>query len=124
VPKAHEQLVAWQVSRSLVKDVYSLTSSFPKSEMYGLTSQMRRSAISVPTNIAEGSARRSAREFRNFLMISRGSLVELDTLLKLACDLELVKQGTEIEGKIDRVYGLLNGLISHQSRQISSNTQA
>jgi four helix bundle protein len=92
--------------------------------MYGLTSQMRRSAISVPTNIAEGSARRSAREFRNFLMISRGSLVELDTLLKLACDLELVKQGTEIEGKIDRVYGLLNGLISHQSRQISSNTQA
>jgi four helix bundle protein len=124
VPKAHEQLVVWQVSRSLVKDVYSLTSSFPKSEMYGLTSQMRRSAISVPTNIAEGSARRSAREFRNFLMISRGSLVELDTLLKLACDLELVKQGTEIEGKIDRVYGLLNGLISHQSRQISSNTQA
>ena len=78
----------------LVKSVYALTKNFPKEELYGLTNQMRRSAVSIPSNIAEGSQRTSDKEFSNFILIARGSLAELLTQLLIAMDL---KYGPEIE---------------------------
>jgi four helix bundle protein len=111
VRRKHHELQAWQFSIRLVKDVYSLTSRFPPSESYGLTSQMRRSAISVPSNIAEGAARNSNREFLHFLGIARGSLSELDTQLVIAREIGYIVDTTALEKQIDDVFGLLGGLI-------------
>lgn len=82
--ESHKDLKVWQDAMLLVKAVYDLTDSFPTEERYGLISQLRRSAISIPSNIAEGSARSSTKEFINFLSIARGSLAELETQLELA----------------------------------------
>ena len=83
-----QQLIVWQRGRQLVKECYRLTRSFPRDERYGLTAQLRRAAVSVPANIAEGYGRIHRREFTNFLSISNGSLCELETYLYLAIDLE------------------------------------
>ncbi len=77
-------LIVWQKSFALVKDIYSLTAGFPKSEMFGLRSQMQRSAVSIPSNIAEGQQRHSRKEYRQFLGIAQGSAAELETQLLLA----------------------------------------
>lgn len=82
--KPHKKLRGWQIGMEIAQDVYRLTKSFPKEEIYSLTSQMRRCAISIPSNIAEGAARNYTKEFINFLHISSGSLSELDTQLELA----------------------------------------
>src|SRR5574337_1314593 len=76
---SYRDLVAWQKGLDLVVEIYRITERFPKSEMYGLTSQLRRAAVSVPSNIAEGQAHFSKQEFRHFLRHSRGSLAELET---------------------------------------------
>jgi four helix bundle protein len=82
-----ERLAAWQVCYELTRALYRATEPFPTHELYGLTSQLRRAAVSVIANIAEGSARHGAREFRRFLDIARGSLAELACLIKLSRDL-------------------------------------
>ncbi len=82
--KPHKRLIAWQKSMDLVVLVYELTKSFPREETYGLTSQMRRAAVSAPSNIAEGAADRSKDQFRNFLRTAIGSLNELNTQLEIA----------------------------------------
>ena len=84
----YEKLTAWQVSYELVLAVYRSTKDFPKHELYGITSQARRAAFSVVANIAEGSAKRGAREFHRFLDIAIGSFSELACILRLAHDLE------------------------------------
>lgn len=83
----YRKLQIWQKSKDLTKVVYALTRTFPAEELYGLTTQLRRCAVSVPSNIAEGSQRRTNREFVNFLHIARGSLAELETQLIIASDL-------------------------------------
>jgi four helix bundle protein len=88
--KVYERLDAWQKSHELVLRVYQLTQSWPKNELYGLVSQTRRAALSVPINIAEGAARRGSREFRRFLDISWGSYSELSYCLRVAGDLGYV----------------------------------
>ncbi len=88
--RGHHDLQVWQEGMSLAKDIYAATASFPKEEAFGLTSQMRRSAVSVPSNIAEGAARGGKKEFLQFLVISRGSLLELETQIILAKDLGFV----------------------------------
>jgi len=90
------ELVVWQKSRALVKEVYQITEALPKSENFGLISQIRRAAVSVPANIAEGSARGTDREFNRFILIALGSAAELETLLLLAIDVEHLQE-TEIE---------------------------
>lgn len=80
----YQKLIAWQLADKLAWQVYELTVNFPKSEIYGLTSQLRRAALSVPLNIVEGHSRNSKNEFRQFLRISLGSLAETDYLLEFS----------------------------------------
>ena len=95
----------------LVRVVYSLTGDFPSEERFGLVSQMRRAAVSVPANIAEGAARGSKAEFSRFLLISRASLIELDTLLWLSKDLGFVREIGDARQMIETCFAKLNGLI-------------
>lgn len=98
----------------LVRVVYALTRDFPAEEQYGLTNQIRRAAISVPANIAEGAARGSKADFVRFLRISRGSLVELDTLLWLAMDLGFTHDIGSHRAALEACFAKLNGLIRSQ----------
>ncbi|HVF56654.1 MAG TPA: four helix bundle protein [Pyrinomonadaceae bacterium] len=82
--KPHKRLLAWQKSMELVVLIYDLTRSFPKDEIYGLSSQIRRAAVSVPSNISEGAAGRTVEQFKNFLSIAIGSLNEVSTQLEIA----------------------------------------
>jgi len=82
--KSFRDLDVWKLSIEIVKNIYELTHKFPNSEIYGLTAQLRRSAISIPSNIAEGQGRNSAKEFKQFLSIALGSLAELETQLVIS----------------------------------------
>ncbi len=93
--KTHKDLKVWQEAMKLAKEVYSLTAGFPREEIYGPTSQMRRAAVSVPSNIAEGAARASNREFIQFLYIALGSLSEIETQWLLAKDMGMAKNDPE-----------------------------
>jgi four helix bundle protein len=86
----YKDLQFWKKSRQFSIDIYKLTQGFPKSEIYGITSQMRRSSISIPSNIAEGSSRPSNKDFSRFLDIATGSVYELDTQLSIAHELNYV----------------------------------
>ena len=88
--KVYTELEVWKESRILVKDIYSITKSFPKEEIYGLSNQLRRCAVSIPSNIAEGCGRRTSADTIQFLHISRGSLYELETQLYIALDLNYI----------------------------------
>lgn len=107
------KLIVWEKSHELTLNVYKLTNKFPKSEMFGLTSQIRRSAASVPSNIVEGKARNSVKEFIRFLLIARGSLEETRYHLLLAKDLEYITTNdyTSAISLSDDVGRLLNALI-------------
>jgi four helix bundle protein len=108
--RGHYKLDAWKVSRVLVSDIYRITQSFPKEEMFGLVAQMRRAAVSIPSNIAEGAARTGDKEFAQFLNVARGSLSELETQLLIASDLGYIKNDDAIFGAVDRVSRLITGL--------------
>ena len=82
--KTHKDLDVWKLGLAFVKDIYVATKKFPPEEMYGLTSQLRRAAVSVPTNIAEGAAKNTRKDFVKFLYISLGSLAEIETLLYIS----------------------------------------
>lgn len=110
--RKHHDLLAWQQGIVLVKAVYRLTAGFPQNELYGLTSQMRRAAVSVPANIAEGMGRNSTKELLQFLVIARGSLSELDTYVVLSKELGFASSTEEIESLVDRVFALIGGLIN------------
>jgi four helix bundle protein len=114
VKRAHKKLEVWQEGVVLATSVYELTEAFPKSEIYGLVSQMRRAVVSIPSNIAEGAARFSTKEFAQFLSIAGGSLSELDTQLEIAFKLGFIEsaQKTEIDSKIDSISAKLAGLIN------------
>ncbi len=84
---SYRDLLVWQKSMALVRAIYQETRCFPKEEIYGLSSQMRRAAVSVPCNIAEGQGRMLKKEFRQFLALSRGSVLELETQVQIAADL-------------------------------------
>jgi four helix bundle protein len=111
---SYKDLIAWQRSMALVRDVYLCTRSFPKEEMYGLAAQLRRAAVSVPSNIAEGQGRLSKREFKQFLGLSRGSLLEVETQILIAEDLGYIspEHAKGIEQQCQEVLRILNGLIA------------
>ena len=110
--KSYRDLRVWQQGRVLVKEVYRAVKSFPKEEIYGLTSQIKRSAVSIPSNIAEGSSRRSTQEFLRFINIATGSLAELETQLILANDLEFLESETleKLLKRTDDIGRMLQGL--------------
>jgi len=112
--KSYKELIVLQKAMELVTEIYRATEKFPKEEIYGLTGQLRRAAVSVPSNIAEGQGRKSKGEFRQFLGTARGSLLEAETQIQIAVNLGYIAQA-EAERLIDmtmEVARLLNGLIS------------
>jgi four helix bundle protein len=111
----YKTLDAWKQSMQLVKEVYILTKVFPKEELYALTSQTKRAAVSVPDNIAEGTERNYKKDTIQFLHISRGSLYELETLLNIAVMVGIIaeKEFNKISPLIDKCMQLLNGLIRY-----------
>ncbi|MBT0606667.1 four helix bundle protein [Aequorivita echinoideorum] len=114
----YRDLDVWKFSRELVNSTYELTKSFPKEELYGLTNQIRRCAVSIPSNIAEGCGRRTSKDTIQFLYISRGSLYELETQLFLALDQDFINKSqlNEINTQIESCKKLLNGFIKYYKK--------
>ena len=108
--RGHYNLKAWRTARALVKNIYLLTQGFPREEKFGLSVQLRRAAVSVPSNIAEGAARTGEREFAQFLNIARGLLSELETQLLIASDLGYIRSSDPVFLMVDRVSKLVTGL--------------
>jgi four helix bundle protein len=117
--QSHKDLIVWQKSIDLVVLVYELTDKFSKSEQYGLTSQMRRAAVSIPSNIAEGYTRKHRKEYLQFLSVSDASASELETQLIIAKRLGFAdeKNIEVVQVKLDEVMRMLNGLIVSLSPQ-------
>jgi len=120
--KSHKDLEVWKKSIDLVEAIYMLTKGFPKSEQFSLSVQMQRSAISVPSNIAEGSGRMSRGDFIRFLYIARGSLLELDTQLEIAKRLGYIgnEQSERICHLSERTLKMLDGLIFSLKRNVKA----
>ena len=112
--RAHTELNAWKEGIALVKATYEATKVFPVEERYGLISQIRRASVSIPANIAEGAARGSQKEFLQFLIIARGSMSELETLLTIAREVGHLPSGDadNLEKLCERVSSRLSGLIT------------
>lgn len=111
--RPHKKLEVWKAGMKLTSDIYECVNKFPDSEKYGLVSQMKRASVSIPANIAEGAARQTKKEFRQFLFIARGSLSELDTHLELSFNLNLIENDVfnDLANQINKVNAMLNGLI-------------
>jgi four helix bundle protein len=113
--KPHKKLDAWKLSMDLVIDVYKTTNTFPTQEIYGLTNQIRRATVSIPSNIAEGAARQTKKEFTNYLHMAQGSLSELDTQMELAKRLGYLNQEIFmiLDERMERIDKMITGLIRH-----------
>lgn len=109
---SHYDLDVWNKSINLVTDIYKATSDFPKNEIFGLTAHLRKTAISIPSNIAEGAARKGNKEFIYFLYISLGSLSELDTQLIIANNIRYLDYSDTLKDKLLAIKYMLNGLIN------------
>ena len=114
--KPHKKLDAWKLAMELVIKTYRFTETFPAKETYGLTDQIRRAAVSVPSNIAEGAARQTRKEFVNYLHIAQGSLSELDTQLEIAKQLGYLgeKDWGILDAEAERIDKMISGLIRQQ----------
>ena len=116
--KTYRDLLVWQKSMALVTEIYKLSKSFPKDETYGLTAQMRRCAVSIPSNIAEGYGRNSSNDYIRFLYIAGGSLYELQTQLEISLSLLYLNKGD-----FDRLYESsreIERMLSSLTRKLSS----
>jgi four helix bundle protein len=111
--KRYQELIVWQKAMELSRVIYQVTKSFPEDERFGLTSQLRRASISIPSNIAEGQGRLTAGEFRQFLGTARGSAFEVETQIQLALDLEYLStaEASNLLELTSEVSRMLNGLI-------------
>lgn len=114
----HKELDAWQLSIEFVTKIYTITQDFPKNEFYGLTNQIRRSAISIPSNIAEGCARQSNKETIQFLYISIGSIAEIETQLIIAENLNYIKNSEVLIENLVRIRSLLLGMIKYLKKKV------
>ncbi len=122
--KRYQELIAWQKAIALVTEIYSLTSAFPQAEIYGLTSQLRRATVSVPSNIAEGQGRATKGEFIQFLCHARGSLYEVETQVVISRNLGYLtlEQQESLLAALGELGRILNGLItSLQQKQARSS---
>jgi four helix bundle protein len=114
----YKTLEAWKKSMQLVKNVYALVRSFPKEELYGLTSQLKRAVVSIPANIAEGTGRQYKKDTIHFLHIARGSLYEVETLVDIALMVGVMNEDqlNLIAPLVDETQKILNGFINHLER--------
>jgi len=112
VMRGHRDLVVWQKAMDLVTEIYRVTIRFPKEELYGLVSQLRRAAVSIPSNLAEGHGRNSRNEFHHFIGQARGSLAEVETQIEIAKNLDYLSQETALEllAEVDELGRMLTGL--------------
>lgn len=112
--KSYKDLIVWQKSMSLVNEIYFTTKNFPEEEKFSLVSQMRRSAISIPSNIAEGYGRGTKTEYARFVKIARGSMYELDTQMEIAKSQKFLTQENykNINMRLDEIGKMINGLIT------------
>lgn len=112
--KSFKDLIVWQKSYKLVLEIYKITKDFPKDEIYGLSQQMRRSAVSIPSNISEGYGRQYYKEYRQFLSMAYGSLCELETQYLLSVDLNYIKKNEVVENLMKEsgsmLYRMLNSI--------------
>jgi len=115
----HKDLEAWKEAIKYVTKIYLITNKFPKSEMFGLTNQIRRCVISIPSNIAEGCGRSSIKETARFLGISLGSIAELDTQLIISQNLGYLDNSDEVFEGLNRISALTSGLKKHLDKQTS-----
>jgi four helix bundle protein len=117
--KPHKKLDAWKLSMELVLDVYQTTAKFPSQEKYSLIDQIRRATISIPSNIAEGAARQTKKEFTNYLHIAQGSLSELDTQIELAKRLGFLdgESWRILDQRMVRIDKTISGLIHHLTKK-------
>ena len=116
--RGHRDLIAWKKAMELVTQVYAATQVFPKEELYGLTSQLRRAAVSIPSNLAERYSRNSRNELHHFVGQARGSLAEIETQVGIAGNLGYLSPGTctELQLRVDEVGRLLTGLRTWSSK--------
>lgn len=119
--RPHKNLKVWQLSIEFIPIVYQITKSLPDDEKFGLTSQIKRAAVSIPANIAEGAAKNSTKDFIRFLYISMCSLSELDTHFEIALKLNFIteKDYQTLISESDKISALLNGLINSLKKQIT-----
>ncbi len=125
--KPHKKLVAWQEAIDLTIAIYHTTDNFPKEHLFNLSSQIRRAALSVASNIAEGAARQTKKEFTNFLHIAQASLSELDTQLEVAKRLKLLEedQHRDLDRLLNHIDKLISGLIKYlKSGKPPTNTSS
>lgn len=113
----HKDLDVWKKGMALVEEVYRLTANFPSNEIYGLTNQLRRAAVSIPSNIAEGSARKGDKELLYFTNVATGSLAEIETQLLIGVRLKYIKEQNEIFDKITEVRKLLLGFRNYINKK-------
>jgi len=119
----YRELVVWQKAMDLVEAVYRATGSFPSTEIYGLTSQLRRAAVSVPSNIAEGQGRSTTRDFLHHLSVAQGSLYETETQISIAQRLGYLEQQSEtiLLGSTAEIGRLLHGLSNALNKKLTTN---
>lgn len=122
--KPHKKLIVWQKAMAFIEEVYRMTEAFPKEERFGLVAQLRRAAVSIASNIAEGAARRTWKEAIQAFYIARGSVSELDTQLEISHRLHLIDatQYRTATEALDEIGRLLNGLISSKREPKSSHS--
>jgi four helix bundle protein len=117
--KSYRDLEVWQKSMGLAKEVYQVTSSFPADEKFGLTNQMRRAAVSIPSNLAEGHARSGTQEFKHFISIAIGSVAELETQILLSAELGYLNKNrkSDLLEQLDIIGKMLRGLYKSLNRK-------
>ena len=110
--KSHKDLELYKKSMDFVEKIYHVTNSFPQEEKYGLTSQIRRAVVSIPSNISEGAARKNTKEFIQFLYVALGSAAEVETQLDLSHRLNFIAKNSQIDSELNTIIRMLTGLIS------------
>ncbi|AMO67023.1 four helix bundle protein [Zhongshania aliphaticivorans] len=108
--RKYQKLIVWQEAMDLVVGVYRITERLPATERFGLCQQLRRAAVSIPSNIAEGAGRHSDKEFIRFLNIANGSLLEVETQLLIALQLQYIEEISELQNSIDKIFAMLSSL--------------
>lgn len=119
--RPHKNLIAWKEAVSMAQSVYILCAKIPAEEKFGLVSQLKRAAVSVSLNIAEGAARKTKKEFIQFLYIAEGSLSEIDTIITICLNLQYLSPENiiEIENKVEKISALIHGLIKKLNKDLA-----